>query len=75
MRQISSKGFNIVSISIDSKRENWLTALKEENLSWGQLLDRRTPGESAFKAYNLTSVPSSILVDAQEIFAINARGG
>lgn len=71
------KGFNIVSISIDSKRENWLTALKEENLSWGQLLDRRTPpGESAFKAYNLTGVPSSILVDAQgNILSINARGG
>lgn len=71
------KGFNIVSISIDSKRENWLSALKEENLSWGQLLDRKTPpGESAFKAYNLTGIPSSILVDAQgNILNVNARGG
>ena len=36
--------------SIDSKRENWLTALKEENLSWGQLLDRRTPSYKSYSA-------------------------
>lgn len=73
------KGFNIVSISIDSDADSWKKALEEERLPWGQLLDhngRKTPERSAFRAYNLTGVPSSILVDEKgNMLLLNARGG
>lgn len=73
------KGFNIVSISIDSDADSWKKALDEEQLPWGQLLDynsRKTPEKSAFRAYNLTGVPSSILLDEKgNILLLNARGG
>lgn len=74
------KGFEIINISIDSEQENWLQALEEEKLPWAsQLRDHsrsRTPEASAFRAYNLTGVPSSILLDDKgNIINFNARGG
>ena len=68
-----SKGFNIVSISIDSDPKNWKQVLEEEKLPGGQLLDQ---DRTAFRGYNLTGVPSSILVDDKgKIINVNARGG
>lgn len=68
-----SKGLNIISVSIDSNREHWMQALEEEQLPWGQLIDQNS---IAFKKYNLTGVPSSILLDENgTIISVNARGG
>ena len=54
------KGLNIVSISIDSDPKNWHQALEEEKMPWEQLIDNT---KAAFRAYNLSGVPSSILVN------------
>lgn len=67
------KGLNIVSISIDSDPKNWHQALEEEKMPWEQLIDNT---KAAFRAYNLSGVPSSILVnDKGKIINVNARGG
>ncbi len=72
-RKYHPKGLNIVSISIDSEPENWHQALEKEKMPWGQLLDST---QTAFRSYNLTGVPSSILLDDQgKIMSVNARGG
>lgn len=72
-KEYHNKGLNIVSISIDSDKQSWLKALDEEKLPWGQLLDQKS---EAFKEYNLTGVPSSILLDEEgNILLVNARGG
>ena len=50
-----------------------MQALEEEQLPWGQLIDQNS---IAFKKYNLTGVPSSILLDENgTIISVNARGG
>ena len=67
------KGLNIVSISIDSDPKNWHQAMEEEKMPWGQLIDNT---KATFRAYTLTGVPSSILVDDKgKIINVNARGG
>ena len=67
------KGLNIVSISIDSDPKNWHQALEEEKMPWEQLIDNT---KAAFRAYNLSGVPSSSLVnDKGKIINVNARGG
>lgn len=72
-KRYHAKGFNIISISIDSNPKNWQQALDEEQLPWDQLLDQN---KSAYRAYNLSGVPSSILLNGEgEIININARGG
>jgi len=72
-RKYHPKGLNIVSISIDSESGNWHQALKKEKMPWEQLIDNT---KAAFRAYNLTGIPSSILVDDKgKIINVNARGG
>ncbi len=67
------QGLNIVSISIDSDPKSWHQALEEEKMPWEQLIDNT---KTAFRAYNLSGVPSSILVDDKgKIINVNARGG
>lgn len=67
------KGFDIVSISIDSENQAWQGALKEEKMPWKQLLD---DSHTAKEAFEVTGVPTSVLVDDQgRIYNLNARGG
>lgn len=68
-----SKGFNVLSISIDADKQSWLNAMEKESMPWGQLLDQNS---EAFRMYNLTGVPSSLLIDEDgKIILLNARGG
>lgn len=69
-----SKGFEIVSFTIDNEREDWEIASEEEQLPWHNL----GMGEEADapKAYGVTGVPKNYLVDAEtgDILARDLRG-
>lgn len=71
------KGFNIVSVSIDSNKEQWKKALKQEQMPWIQLCDKGHNFDCEIvKEYGVKGVPSSFLIDPQgEIILINGRGG
>ncbi|MDR1055264.1 MAG: AhpC/TSA family protein [Prevotellaceae bacterium] len=59
----SSKGFEIISISIDKKEADWEKALKEEILTWPNFLDTK----GASDAFNVKSIPAMFLVDDKGI--------
>ena len=69
-----SKGFEIVSFTIDNDREDWEIASEEEQLPWLNL----GMGEEADApvAYGVTGVPKNYLVDAAtgDILARDLRG-
>lgn len=68
--QYAEKGFQIVSISIDKKEEDWQKALKEEGLTWPNFCD-----EEVANLYKVKAVPTMYLVDAQGILvAQDLRG-
>lgn len=71
------KGFDIVSVSIDADKDKWRKAVQQENMAWLQLCDRGEDFESFIvKAYGVSGVPSSFLIDPQgKIIFLNARGG
>lgn len=62
--QYSREQLNVISISMDNKREEWKEAVKEENMPWVQLT---YTGEKSyndiFKYYNVTSIPRLVLLD------------
>ena len=71
-----SKGFEIVSVSVDDEREEWISVVKEESLNWPQLLDTNLRETSAAYRYSVTAIPSSFLIDADgTIIGRNLRGG
>lgn len=64
------QGFEVVSVSIDDKREEWLTAVKEEKMSWHQLRDPRgmTMESDVTKLYSVYGVPTCLMLDEQGRF-------
>ncbi len=60
--------FDIISISVDEKDADWQKAMKEEGMIWKQL---RIPGGfygEAAKAYNISGVPTCIILDKEGRF-------
>lgn len=70
-----SEGFEIISISEDTKREKWIRAMNEDEFSWpvdNNLIDLN--GE-VFSAYGIYSIPSNFLINREGIIiARNLRG-
>ncbi len=65
------KGFEIVSISIDEKEEDWKKKSEEVNLSWPSYLDR----DGIASLYKVRVIPTMYLVDEQGVLvAENVRG-
>lgn len=61
-KKYAGKGFQIVSISIDKKEEDWQKALKEEGLTWPNFCDR-----DVADLYKVKAVPTMYLVNAKGI--------
>lgn len=73
--QYKDKNFTVVGISIDDDKEKWKQAIREDNLPWMQLLDRKDKKSAIMDYYGLNSIPSSFLVDPSgKIIARNLRG-
>lgn len=70
-KEYADKGFQIISISIDKKKEDWEKALKEENLEWPNFLDN---GDVAI-TYKVKMIPTMYLIDTNGVMVgENLRG-
>jgi len=73
--EYKDKGFDIISISLDSKLENWKEAIINDNLEWTHVSDLGGWADKTAKLYNVSAVPSSFLVDEKGVvIAKNLRG-
>jgi thiol-disulfide isomerase/thioredoxin len=69
--------FEFVSISIDTDKTKWLSAIREDGLPWPQFLDDVDAGKTgwygkAFTSYRGNSVPMTFLITPEgKIFDIN----
>lgn len=57
-----SKGFEILSVSIDEKKESWLKALTEENMTWMQAHTSNS-GKEVMGTYQFSGIPFLVLID------------
>ncbi len=65
-----AKGLNIVSISLDTKKEAWLAAVKKQQIPWTQLSDLKGWQGKATKDYAISAIPYIILIDQQGKIAV-----
>lgn len=72
----SGNGFTILSISLDVKKDAWVKAIADDNLNWPYHVSDLAGWKSQPAVlYNVRSIPSSILIDANGIIiAKNLRG-
>jgi len=57
------KGFEIFGVDLDKRRNRWVTAIKNDNITWTQVSDLKGYTGQAPYDYNITAIPSNILID------------
>ncbi|WP_316835410.1 AhpC/TSA family protein [Pedobacter nutrimenti] len=74
-QQFKDKNFDVLAVSLDDKKENWLKAVKDDALPWTQVSDLRGWKNQAAGFYAITAIPQNFLIDPNGvIIATNLRG-
>ncbi len=62
----AKKGFTVVSVSMDTKKEAWIEAIKKDNLSWEYHMSDLGGWQSKSAAlYGVQYIPQCMLIDAK----------
>jgi peroxiredoxin len=70
-----AQGFEVLGVSLDSKKEPWLKAVAADNLAWTQLSDLKGWKNAVATEFGIASVPQNFLLDPQgKVIAKNLRG-
>ena len=69
------KGFEVVGISFDQKKEAWVNAIAQLNLPWLQLSDLKGWQCAAAPLYKIDAIPDNILIDPQGMITDRALRG
>lgn len=72
----SSRGFEIIGVSLDQERESWLNAVKEEKMNWIHVSDLNYWSNEVARQYNVQSIPTNYLIDCKTGLIVdkNLRG-
>jgi len=62
-QQYHSKGFEILGVSLDKTKEDWLKAIKDDNLTWIHVSDLQFWQNAAARLYGVNAIPQSFLLD------------
>ncbi len=74
-KKYHDKGFTVFGVSFDDNKDNWVKAIKDDNLTWLHVSDLKGWGNAAGKLYGVQSIPQNILIGPEgTIIAKNVRG-
>jgi len=74
-RQYRSKGFSILGVSLDEKKDKWEEAIKKDGLNWIQVSDLKGWKNSVAQLYGINGIPMNYLLDKEgKIIAKGLRG-
>ena len=70
-----AKGFDVVGLSFDQKKEPWVRAIANQKMPWIHLSDLKGWKTVASEVYGVNSIPDNLLIDPQgKIVARGLRG-
>ncbi|NHA03403.1 AhpC/TSA family protein [Mucilaginibacter sp. HC2] len=73
--EFKDKNFEILAVSLDFNRANWLKAIKDDGLPWYHVCDLKYWKNAVALQYKIVSVPQNVLVDPSgKIIARNLKG-
>jgi alkyl hydroperoxide reductase subunit AhpC len=73
--KFKDKGFDVLAVSLDDKKEKWLAAVQADNLPWTHVSDLKGWKNAAAELYGIRAIPQNLLIDPQgKIVARNLRG-
>ena len=70
-------GFEVFSVSLDSKADRWTSAIEQDQLTWpNHVSDLKGWRNEAAQEYGINSIPHTMLIDRDgSILATHLRGG
>jgi peroxiredoxin len=71
------KNFTVLGVSLDrpGQKEKWLSAVKEDGLTWTQVSDLQFWSNAAAQLYRISAIPQNLLIDPSgKIIGKNLRG-
>ncbi len=73
--EFHKKGLDIIGVSLDRSKEDWVKAIADDKLTWTQVSDLSYWDNAAAKLYAVSSIPSNFLLDDKGIIiGRNLRG-
>jgi peroxiredoxin len=74
-QQYHDKGFDIMSVSLDTNKDAWMKAVTKDNLTWNHVSDLKGWKSPVVAEYGIRAVPTSFLLDKDgKIIAKDLRG-
>ncbi len=71
----NEKGFEVFSVSLDRRKQDWINAIAKDGLNWTHVSDLAYFKSIAAQTYNIQSIPSTFLLDKEgKILAKGLRG-
>ncbi|MEM7551543.1 MAG: TlpA disulfide reductase family protein [Bacteroidota bacterium] len=68
-------GFEILGVSLDRKRDDWLRAIEKDGLTWPHVSELKFWQSQVVKTYNVKGIPATYLIGPDgKIVAKNLRG-
>lgn len=64
-QQFHSKGFEIIGVSLDKSQEEWVKAIKDDQLDWIHVSDLQFWQNTAARLYGVNSIPQTYLLDKE----------
>ncbi len=63
--QFSDKGFDIIGVSLDRSKDEWLQAIADDKLTWHHMSDLKFWQSEAAKKYAVAAIPHTVLLDSE----------
>jgi peroxiredoxin len=71
----NKKGFEVLGVSLDQTKEDWLKAIADDKLTWTHVSDLQYWNNAAARLYAVTAIPANFLLDENgTIIGRNLRG-
>ncbi|HLX67590.1 MAG TPA: TlpA disulfide reductase family protein, partial [Puia sp.] len=64
-RNFRSKGFTILGVSLDEKKDKWLAAIRQDDLPWTQVSDLKGWRNEVAVQYGVEGIPMNFLLDKE----------
>lgn len=62
-KKFRQKGFTIISVSLDNNKNEWIEAIKKDNLDWVHISDLQGWKNDLVRKFNITAIPNNFLLD------------
>lgn len=60
-----NRGFEILGVSLDRNREDWLKAIEDDRLNWSHISDLKFWDSEPARLYGIRHIPSNVLIDRE----------